>query len=255
MAKALSKSKSKSKSKSTSAISEATATEISAAIHALANAEIAKHSQRFFKTGPGEYGEGDQFVGVRVPDVRKIARRYRKTSLKETLLLLRSPIHEIRLCAVIMLTELYAKGDDQTKADVYRSYLKNTKFINNWDIVDSSAHKIVGPHLLDRDRSILFELAGSKKLWEQRIAIISTLHFIQSNQFDTTIKLCTFRLNDTEDLIHKACGWMLREAGLRDIRVLRSFLNTHAAQMPRTMLRYAIEKLDANERTKFMNRK
>ncbi|MCU7807163.1 MAG: DNA alkylation repair protein [Candidatus Thiodiazotropha sp. (ex Semelilucina semeliformis)] len=218
----------------------------------LADPAIAHHSQRFFKTGPGEYGEGDKFLGIRVPILREQARKFKQISLQETRQLLKSTYHEERLCALFLLVEKYSRGSTTERENIYRLYLAHTRYINNWDLVDSSAPKIIGAHLEDKDRQPLYQLATSSNLWERRIAIMSTLHFIRQRQFDETLAISELLINDEEDLIHKAVGWMLREVGNRDGKVERVFLKAHYLTMPRTMLRYAIEKFPQLERKKYL---
>ncbi len=216
------------------------------------NPEIAAHSQRFFKTGPGEYGEGDKFLGIRVPILRRYARQFRQLSLSETSRLLKSGYHEERLCALLILVTKYQRGDEAEREKIFSLYLKNTRYINNWDLVDSSAHYIVGAHLFAGSRQILFELADSHDLWQRRIAIMSTFYFIREQEYQVTLDLAERLLNDEQDLIHKAVGWMLREIGNRDGETERQFLKRHYREMPRTMLRYAIEKFPQPERKKYL---
>ena len=218
----------------------------------LANEQIAEHSQRFFKTGKGEYGEGDIFLGIRVPLLRKLVKKYRGISITEVRKLLHSKFHEERLLAVLMLVQLFKSGDESVQKQVYDLYLENTEFINNWDIVDISASNIVGAHLYEKDKAPLYDLVQSKNLWERRIAIISTFYFIRQNEFDDTLKLAKILLNDKEDLIHKAVGWMLREVGKREIEFEEEFLQEHYKIMPRTMLRYAIEKFPETSRKMYL---
>ena len=218
----------------------------------LADPDIAEHSQRFFKTGPGEYGEGDQFRGIRVPVLRQTAKKFKELSLVHTTELLHSAFHEDRLTALLIFVLKYKKGTDRDKQTIYDTYLGNTKYINNWDLVDSSAHKIVGPHLEDRDRSILYQLAESDMLWERRIAMMATYHFIHQDDFIDTLQLAERLLHDPEDLIHKVVGWMLRELGKRNYDLENAFLEKHYATMPRTMLRYAIEKFPEDRRQAFL---
>jgi 3-methyladenine DNA glycosylase AlkD len=225
---------------------------ISTALLKLGNKKIAEHSQRFFKTGKGEYGEGDIFVGIRVPVVRAEAKKYYNLSLSETGKLLKSPYHEIRLCALLILVEKYSRGDEKGKTQTYNFYLKNTKHINNWDLVDLSAYKIVGPYLEDKSRKPLYKLAKSKSLWERRISIISLFHMIKNNDFNDALEISEILLNDKEDLMHKAVGWMLREVGNRDRKTEEIFLKKHYKQMPRTMLRYAIEKFPETLRKRYL---
>ena len=227
-------------------------TEISKQLKALANPAIAEHAQRYFKTGKGEYGEGDQFLGIRVPVIRAQVRQHKDAGLKDILPLLKSAWHEERLFALLLLVRRYDKGDADERSAIYNLYLDNTRHINNWDLVDSSAHKIIGRHLESRDRKILYKLARSNSIWERRIAIISTFHFIALSQFDDALKLARLLLNDKEDLIHKAVGWALREIGKRDIAIEQTFLQAHYQNMPRTMLRYAIEKFPEPLRKQYL---
>lgn len=217
-----------------------------------ADPEIAEHSQRFFKTGPGEYGEGDKFLGIRVPDIRKIARKFKQLSLEETEQLLQSEFHEERLCALIILSNRAKKADSEEQKAIFDLYLQNTRFVNNWDLVDTSAEDIVGRYLGDKDRNVLYKLAKSDDLWERRIAVISTFHFIKNGDFDDTLEIAERLLNDKHDLIHKAVGWMLREIGKRDLKTEEEFLDQHAKNMPRTMLRYAIKIFPKEKRQKYL---
>lgn len=211
--------------------------------------------QRFFKTGPGEYGEGDRFLGVTVPDQRRLAKKYRDLNWLDTIRLLKSVYHEERLTALFIMTHQFERGDVLTRGRVYRFYLNNTKYINNWDLVDATAYKICGPYLIDKDRAFLDNLARSRDLWKRRISIITTYHFIRHHQFDDTLRLARILLNDEHDLIHKAVGWMLREVGKRDRGLEEEFLDEHAAAMPRTMLRYAIEKFPPQRRKHYLGLK
>jgi 3-methyladenine DNA glycosylase AlkD len=217
-----------------------------------ASAQDAKFIQGFFKTGLGEYGEGDQFIGVRVPILRRLAKEFRSLPLREVTALLHSPIHEERLLALLILVDAYHRGNESDRAAIFRLYLDNTACINNWDLVDGSAPGIVGRHLETRPRKVLFELAGSSDLWKRRIAVLSTFHFIRRNEFAEILRLAEMLLPDRHDLIHKAVGWMLRETGKRDVVILRGFLEQNAAWMPRTMLRYSIEKLPVSERRRWL---
>lgn len=214
----------------------------------LGNAGIAAHSQRFFKTGKGEYGEGDRFRGIRVPVIRQQVRKHRAAGLRAILAMLKSRWHEDRLFAVLSLVDRFKSGDESMRRTVFNRYLENTRYVNNWDLVDSSAHLIVGPWLEDRSRKRLATLARSGDLWKRRIAIMSTYHYIRHNDFADTLEIATILLNDSHDLIHKAVGWMLREVGNRDKAVEVDFLKKHHPDMPRTMLRYAIEKFPRQER-------
>ena len=217
-----------------------------------ASARDAQFLQHFFKTGPGEYGEGDQFIGVRVPAVRRLVCEFRGLALADTCELLHSPTHEERLLALLILVDAYERGDESERAAIFRLYLDNTAHINNWDLVDGSAPGIVGRHLEARPRKILFKLAGSPDVWKRRIAVLAAFHFIRRNEFAEILRLAEMLLLDRHDLIHKAAGWMLREAGKRDVAILRGFLEQYAARMPRTMLRYAIEKLPVMERRRWL---
>ena len=211
---------------------------------------------RFFKTGKGEYGEGDIFIGVVVPDVRKVARTYQDLSLSEIKKLLKSKIHEERLLAlVILVTKFTNASTDAQKRVIYKLYLSLTKYINNWDLVDLSSHEIVGQYLLKRPKEDLYKLAVSHMLWERRIAIVSTFEFIRNNQFKDTLKIAEILIKDDHDLIHKACGWMLREVGKRNQKALEVFLKKYYKIMPRTMLRYAIERFKEPKRSAYLKAK
>jgi 3-methyladenine DNA glycosylase AlkD len=218
----------------------------------LANPEKAKILQRFFKTGKGEYGEGDLFLGITVPEQRKLAKKYQALTLKEVQKLLSSSYHEHRLTSLLILVIKYSKSDEEGKKEIVDFYLKNTKHINNWDLVDSSADKIIGDYLLERARSILYKLAESENIWERRIAIMATFRFIKNNQFKDTMKISEMLIRDDHDLIHKAVGWMLRETGKRDMATEEAFLKKHYKKMPRTMLRYAIEKFNQDKRRTYL---
>ena len=220
----------------------------------LSDGDIAANSRRFFKTGKGEYGEGDRFLGIRVPAIRKCVREYRAISLEDTSELLKSPFHEARLLALLILVAKYSAANSITEKDaIYRSYLSHTKFINSWDLVDSSAAQIVGAHLFSRDRKPIYRLVCSKNLWERRIGVLSTFYFIRKEDFSDTLVIGELLLHDREDLIHKAVGWMLREVGNRNRNVEEGFLEKHYREMPRTMLRYAIEKLPESERLAYLH--
>jgi len=219
----------------------------------LGDSDIASHSQRFFKTGPGEYGEGDIFLGIRVPVIRGYVRELSDVGLKDVVELLQSPYHEARLLALLLMVARYAsaKDDDQRDA-IFNAYLDNTANINNWDLVDCSAEHVIGAHLMSRDRIPLYRLAGSTSLWERRISIMSTFHFIKRSDFRDTLAIAELLLNDREDLIHKATGWMLREIGKRDISMEKEFMDRYRGKMPRTMLRYAIERFPEEERLLYL---
>jgi len=221
-------------------------------IKAYIDPEKARILPRFFKTGKGEYGEGDRFMGVTVPNIRKVVKSNKDVSLELVEKLLQSEWHEVRMCAVLLLVEKFKKQQEA----VLEVYLRNTERINNWDLVDLSAPQIVGGYLLNKsDRSLLYRLAKSESLWERRIAIVSTLTFIRNGQFDDTIAISEMLLKDSHDLIHKATGWMLREMGKRDLALLREFLSKHSGTMSRTTLRYAIEKMDPDERKFWMKKR
>ena len=217
-----------------------------------ANPEQAKVYLRFFKTGKGEYGESDEFLGIKVPVSRKIAKQFKDLSLSEIQELLYSKMHEERLIALFILTEQYSKGDEEKKKVIYDFYLKNLKRVNNWDLVDLSAEKIIGAYLLEKDKQILFKFTRSKNLWKRRIAIMSTFHFIKNGLYDTTFEIADVLLKDEHDLIHKAVGWMLREIGNRDVKIEEAFLKKQYKNMPRTMLRYAIEKFPEKKRQSYL---
>ncbi|NLZ93997.1 MAG: DNA alkylation repair protein [Firmicutes bacterium] len=218
------------------------------------NAEKAEFLPRFFQAYPGGYGEGDKFLGISVPDQRRVAKKYfKQLSLHEIIKLLHEPIHEYRQTALFMLVYRFEKAKDEAeKEQIVALYLQNTAYINNWDLVDSSAYKILGAHLLHKKKDVLYLLARSGNLWEQRIAIIATFSFIKAGFFSDTLQLAEMLLDHPHDLIHKAVGWMLREVGKRDLQVAYTFLQQHYRQMPRTMLRYAIEKFSPALRQKFL---
>ena len=218
----------------------------------LANSQIAQHSLGFFKTGKGEYGYGDKFLGIRVPNIRKAVKKYKSISLETIETLLHCEYHEVRLFALLAMVSQFDKVNIGKQNEIYNLYLKNTRYINNWDLVDSSSHHIVGRHIENKDRSILYKLSRSNSLWERRIAILSTLYFIKNNDFKETLAISEILLKDKEDLIHKAVGWMLREVGNRDLNVEVKFLKSYYQNMPRTMLRYAIEKFSKDERQKYL---
>ncbi len=233
--------------------------EIKQELHHHANPTKAKILQRFFKTGQGEYGEGDIFLGVVVPETRKIAKKYTSLTFPEILTLLQSKIHEERLTALLILVEQYQKNLEKRKK-IFDFYLENIPHINNWDLVDLSADKIVGRFLYDFGKDypvykiLLKKLAESSNIWERRIAIIATFYFIKQNHFEETFDIAELLLEDKHDLIHKAVGWMLREAGKRNQEFEEQFLKEHYKKMPRTMLRYAIERFDKGKRLWYMKR-
>ena len=226
--------------------------DVRARLRAVATPERAAGAQRFFKTGKGEYGEGDRFLGVTVPDLRRIARECQELPLREVRRLLTSEWHEERLLALLILMRQFERGDQHAKDTIYDAYLRSTRHINNWDLVDCSAPGIVGSYLAGRNRAPLRQLAKSSSLWERRMAIIATFHFIREGEFDETLRIAEMLLGDRHDLIHKAVGWMLREVGSRDLAVEERFLDQHAAAMPRTMLRYAIEKFPEPLRKRYL---
>ena len=221
-----------------------------------ANPEKAAFFPKFFKTGPGDYAEGDRFLGVTVPEQRRIAKRHRDMPLPEVAKLVGSPIHEHRLTGFLVLTEQFRKADEETRARIFAFCRKHLAGLNNWDLVDTVAPKIFGEHLIAHPelRKMLHTFAGDSSLWKRRIAIIATQAFIRSGDFEDTLTLAERLVHDPHDLIHKAVGWMLREVGDRDRARLEGFLERHAAEMPRTMLRYAIEKLSPQRRRYFMER-
>lgn len=225
---------------------------IRAELNQLADPARAVHSLRFFKTGPGQYGEGDKFLGLTVPQMRGLVRKYRGFDDADALKLLESPWHEERLVALLLLVDGYERGDESRRNRIHRAYLANTRQINNWDLVDCSAEYIVGAHLRSEPPGLLEQLAQSDNLWERRIAIVSTFHFIKRNEFGPTLKIAGLLLRDSHDLIHKAVGWMLREVGKRDRSVLDRFLAKRYQKMPRTMLRYAIERHPERVRKQYL---
>jgi len=218
----------------------------------LGSEEKAKVLKRFFKTGPGEYGEGDVFIGVGVPELRKLVKEHPDITIEESVQLLKSRIHEERMLALLILVGKYSKGNEALKKEIYELYLQNTKFINSWDLVDGSAHHIVGDFLMDKSKEPIYCLAKSNNLWERRIAILSTFCFVKYDNYLETLKISEILLTDEQDLIHKAVGWMLREIGKRDILTEEIFLKKYYKRMPRTMLRYAIEKFPESKRQKYL---
>ncbi|HCC23723.1 TPA: DNA alkylation repair protein [Candidatus Falkowbacteria bacterium] len=233
-------------------------------LKALKDPKKANNLAWFFKTGKGEYGEGDKFLGIVMGDLRQIAKKYCDLPLTEVQKLVVNPYHEIRMAALLVLVYkvtdlqklriLRTREIDSLK-QIYDFYLKNTKYINNWDLVDVTTPQIVGNYLVNRDRKILYKLAKSKSLWEKRIAVLATFSFIKNRDFHDALKIAEVLLNDNHDLIHKAVGWMLREVGKRDPAEERAFLDKHGLNMPRTMLRYAIEKFPEPMRQKYLKRK
>ncbi len=230
------------------------ANELTTAMLTAANPEKAAGMQRFFKTGKGQYGEGDRFLGIPNPEMHRFAKQYRDMPLQQAVELLESPWHEIRSAALQIMVAQYDQGSEPLREEIFNRYLQSTHRVNNWDLVDLSAPLIVGAHLLNRDRAILHTLAASPLLWEQRIAIIATLTFIRNHDFTDTLKLAESLFTHKHDLMHKATGWMLREVGKRHRSTLTAFLNEHKSIMPRTALRYAIEHYPESERQAFMKR-
>ena len=217
-----------------------------------------KHAEAmlwFFKTGKGEYGEGDIFAGIKVPVQRKIAKEFLNLNFTELKELLKSKVHEERLIALLILVEKYEKGEEKEKDKIFRFYINNRKGINNWDLVDLSAPKIIGHYLLNKDKKLLYDFAKSENLWDRRIAILATYSFIKSGNFDDALRISDLLLNDKHDLIHKAVGWMLREVGKKKLAVEEIFLQPRYDKMPRTMLRYAIEKFPETKRKKYLEGK
>lgn len=220
----------------------------------LKDPEKANILSKFFKTGKGQYGEGDSFLGITVPEQRKIAKKYPKLTLKELEELINSELHEYRLTSLLILVEKYKESDEKTRKEIVDFYLNNTKKINNWDLVDLSAPNILGKHLLEREKTMLYQLAKSDNLWEKRIAIIATLELIRNNKFEDALNISEILLKDSHDLIQKAVGWMLREIGKKDQETEEKFLKKHHKEMPRTMLRYAIEKFDEDKRSFYLKK-
>ncbi len=233
-------------------IMEPTLSAIKKELQTQANKKDAATAVWFFKTGKGDYGHGDRFLGVKVPVQRAIAKKYVSLSLADTLKLLRSPFHEHRLTALFILVLQFQRGDAVLQRKIYGEYVKHRRFINNWDLVDSSAPHIMGMHLLHGKRAILYRFARSKNLWEKRIAILATLAFIRQGDYSDTLKIAEILLHDSHDLIHKAVGWMLREVGNKDRATEETFLKKYSQKMPRTMLRYAVEKFPEELRKSYL---
>jgi 3-methyladenine DNA glycosylase AlkD len=228
--------------------------DVAKALAELADPSTAEGKQRFFRAIPGGYGEGDRFLGVTVPDQRRVARRFTALGLPEVRRLLTSGMHEERLTALFILVRQFAKADEPAREEIIDLYLANTASVNNWDLVDSSAFQLLGEWLLDRDRSLLDQLAASDSLWERRIAIIATFAFIRRDDHEWTLRIAEKLVDDDHDLIHKAVGWMLREVGNRDRDAELAWLTRHHRTMPRTMLRYAIEKFEPELRQTLLSR-
>jgi len=225
-------------------------------LRAVASGEKVQVLARFFKTGKGDYGEGDKFLGIVVPDIRLLVKKYRDLERKDVLTFLHSRFHEERLFALLVLVDQFARGDEKTKKEIFETYLNNTAYINNWDLVDLTADRIVGAYLEHRSKTILLKLARSKSLWERRISILATFHFIKKGQSEWTLKIAEKLLEDKHDLMHKAVGWMLREVGKRCGEEIEcEFLDKHGKTMPRTALRYAIERFDEKKRKYYLNLK
>ena len=223
-------------------------------LKAVSSPEKAEHSKRFFRTGPGEYGEGDQFLGITVPEQRKIAKKYKSISLSEAEILLQNPFHEVRLTVLMLLVYKLEKADEELSEEIFNLYMSNLQYVNNWDLVDSSCRFIIGKYLEHKEKDLLFDMARSNDLWEKRIAMISCYHFIHNrHEFGDALIIAEILVNDDHDLIQKAVGWMLREIGNVDQELEEEFLRKHYKQMPRTMLRYAIEKFEEPLRKKYLH--
>ena len=229
-----------------------TAAEVRKALRVYADEEKANFYPRFFKAGKGEYAEGDKFIGVTVPNQRKVARQFRTIPLREVKRLIRDPIHEHRLTGLLILVEHFQRADEDHQEAIVDFYIDHLECVNNWDLVDATAHKILGTWLVDRDRELLYELAESDHLWSERASVIACLPLIKLQDYDDILRLSEHFLDHPHDLIHKAVGWMLREAGKQDRAVLEAFLKQHYQRMPRTMLRYAIEKLPEKKRKAYL---
>ena len=226
--------------------------EVVSHLEELSDPVIAENSQRFFKTAKGEYGYGDIFLGIRVPVIRETVKKYKEINLSEVTKLLKSKYHEVRLFALLVLVYKFKNENVEGQEKIYNLYMKHRKYVNNWDLVDSSAPYIVGAWLCNRDKTILYELALSNRLWERRISILATAFFISQGHFNDTLKISSILLNDNEDLIHKAVGWMLREVGKKNRLVEEKYLRSRYKKMPRTMLRYAIEKFEPERRREYL---
>jgi 3-methyladenine DNA glycosylase AlkD len=228
---------------------------LQAELRRFSNPEKIEVSKYFFKTGKGQYGEGDEFIGISMPKQREVIKEFKDLSLNEISAMLSSPIHEFRMSALLILVEQFKKAKTEKRSEIYEFYLKNVENINNWDLVDCSSRDIVGAYLFDKDRSKLYELAATDYLWSQRIAVVSTWYFIRKNQFNDTFRLAEMLLTHKHDLMHKAVGWMLREVWGKDELAVEEFLDEHAPKMPRTMLRYAIEKMNEPKRKYYLSLK
>lgn len=219
------------------------------------NPDKIKILSSFFKTGKGEYGEGDIFIGIAVPENRKVAKEFVLADFDCIEDLINSPIHEERLCALIIMVEKFKKADEEMKSRIFNFYLSHTEKINNWDLVDLSAPYIVGAYLIGKDKEILYKLSESENIWERRISIVSTLFFIRKGETNDALRLAEILVNDRHDLIQKATGWVLREVGKKNEKLLTAFLEKYCRTMPRTMLRYSIEKLDLDKKNYYMGRR
>lgn len=222
------------------------------ALEALSDPKVAAHSARYFKTGPGEYGAGDRFLGIRVPQLRALARAHRSLPLDAVVEHLRSPWHEERLLALLILVDQHRRGSGEARERIHRSYVEHARFVNGWDLVDTSAEHLVGPHVDPADPTLLDRLAGSDSVWERRIAMMATFHWTRKGAVEPALRIGDRLLGDPHDLIHKAVGWMVREVGKRDPQRFDAFLAERYRRMPRTMLRYAIEKLPEDRRRRYL---
>jgi 3-methyladenine DNA glycosylase AlkD len=220
----------------------------------VSNSKRKKANEWFFKTNPGDYGEGDKFIGVSMPNIRLTIKEFNDLSLERIQEYLASEIHEVRMASLLILVHNY-QSNPSSRELIVNFYLNNSKYINNWDLVDSTAHKILGHYLFDKPKDIIYKLSHSQDLWERRISIISTFYFISKNKFSDSLKIAENLLHDSHDLIHKAVGWMLREIGNRDLQTEEDFLKKHYKTMPRTMLRYAIEKFPEEKRQAYLKGK
>lgn len=226
---------------------------VSKELNSYKNSSNIQNYKRFFKTDIGEYGEGDIFLGIKVPDIRKVVKKYfQDISLEDIKYFLYSPFHEYRMFSVLTLTYQYKSKKFLNKDEIFDFYVKNISQVNNWDFVDVTCPHIIGTHLLNKDKTLLYTLANSSNLWEKRISIVSTFAFINANKYDDTLKIADILINDTHDLIHKAVGWAIRNVGIKELSIMEEFLFPRYKTMPRTMLRYAIEKLPEERRQKYL---
>ena len=231
-----------------------TAKDLIESLQALADEQKAVFSQKFFKTAKGQYAEGDIFWGIKVPETRQIAKAYRDIPLAELKKVIANPVHEVRLCGLMVLVEQFKKSNEYKRSEIVYFYLSNIKCINNWDLVDLSCYNILGRYLINKPRGILYLMAESKNMWEQRIAIVSTWSFIRNREFVDTLAIAEMLLDHKHNLIHKAVGWMLREISKKDEAVMLDFIEKHYEKIPRTTLRYAIERLPKNVRKEILYR-